>query len=77
MVRNTAVGCGLLDRLSCIPGHVENRKRLNGNSEKMMAGPIFYKGPLVKSSEGLGRFDAMSYSRDIQKAKGSQWGRSH
>ena len=60
MVRNTAVGCGLLDRLSCIPGHVENSEEAEWLALREDDGRAYLlqRTPGEVKVKGLGRFDA-------------------
>ena len=60
MVRNTAVSCGLLDRLSCIPGHVENREEAEWLALREDDGRAYLlqRTPGEVKVKGLGRFDA-------------------
>ena len=79
MVRNTAVSCGLLDRLGWIPRHVENREEAEWLALREDDGRAYLlqRTPGEVKVKGLGRFDAYELSRDIQQATGSQWDRSH
>ena len=60
MVRNTAVSCGLLDRLGWIPGHVENREEAEWLALREDDGRAYLlqRTPGEVKVKGLGRFDA-------------------
>ena len=60
MVRNTAVSCGLLDRLGWIPGHVENREEAEWLALREDDGRAYLlqRTPGEVKVKGLGRKDA-------------------